>query len=746
INESGALLEDSSPSQEELPSETIKEFSNWCEETCELSNFNKSSYTLKIEISNAKLTIDKITYEIFGLIEIPEENITEIIPLPENVTAINVTITETNILTLQYKAIINKPTKWIKTIDIKDSNNTDISIELPKEARNISVKTGEEVQQALDELKEFDEAIEQTDRQNFLSGAITGNVALDIEQRRGIFTRLRGWLKNLTTTGNAIEEQELQNDITETIDKKIINLEEIISQIQTTKIAVEYYTEGPTAIEEKISNGKRVIISGDDKLNYTEVLAFAEIEEKFEVGQESRIKIYWREENKYINFTAHDLDNNGKLDYVEWIAPHLSDQTFDIIIEITKAEHLDGNREFVSDIYDEVYRLDDIWSEAISDGEYVRVTFEHSLDSSRDITIYPRIVSGNPRIEVYEINSDNKIAEFTNLQENQYNKIFLTNLVGEQDTFDLRVVEGSVEIDYIVDPITANPTTAYGLTLSLIDGMTWNHEFTCGDNMMLIVGIGVDSEPTATVSGITYNGTSMTLVGRQNCVTDDEEQAEMWSLTDPDCGVSLPIVVTFSNPTTEEAVGGSAVFYGVDSVNLSTMTTGYCELASCTTSSLTIPAQPGDVVVDVIAVDVDPLDSYGANQTILVQYDAGVDAIGMSYGNVTGNSLTMTWTWVGDEHATVGVALIPSPDVSWNQSTLDLGESINNITSVLEISSEKTNTNTVVSCSGDCTEITSNWTQRNMVDGQTDEVLITCSNVSQGVFNAVFNVTSDADS
>ena len=122
------------------------------------------------------------------------------------------------------------------------------------------------------------------------------------------------------------------------------------------------------------------------------------------------------------------------------------------IIKITKANHLDSDRNLVSDIYEEVKALDGIWSEAISDGEYVRITFEKKLTSSNDITVYPRIVSGNPKIEIYEAGEEEIIAEFVSLDSNQYNKVYLTNLVGDQDTFDLKIMEGSVEFDHIIDP------------------------------------------------------------------------------------------------------------------------------------------------------------------------------------------------------------------------------------------------------------------------------------------------------
>jgi len=121
-------------------------------------------------------------------------------------------------------------------------------------------------------------------------------------------------------------------------------------------------------------------------------------------------------------------------------------------IKITNADHLDSNRKFISSIYNEVYQLDGIWSEKINENEYVRVRFEKNLTKNNDITIYPRIVSGNPRIEVYEVNGDEIIAEFISLNPNEYNKVYLTNLQGIQDVFDLKIVNGSVEFDHIIDP------------------------------------------------------------------------------------------------------------------------------------------------------------------------------------------------------------------------------------------------------------------------------------------------------
>lgn len=227
----------------------------------------------------------------------------------------------------------------------------------------------------------------------------------------------------------------------------------LIEESVTEELTLEYTTSPPVVEENIISkNKKEVNIISQEDIHYENVLSYTTLPR--EISDPNLIKIYWKEQGRYLNFNAFDKDSNGLLDYVEWITPHLSNQTFEIII-ITKADHLSLNKEFLSDIYNEVKELDNIWSEEIPDGDYIRVVFEVPLDNKRDITIFPRVISGNPIVEVYEFNSDVKIAEFNPLISNEYNKIYLTNLVSEiQDTFDLRVVGGSVEFEHIIDPYT----------------------------------------------------------------------------------------------------------------------------------------------------------------------------------------------------------------------------------------------------------------------------------------------------
>ncbi|MBI2451559.1 hypothetical protein HYV50_00605 [Candidatus Pacearchaeota archaeon] len=203
--------------------------------------------------------------------------------------------------------------------------------------------------------------------------------------------------------------------------------------------------------EEKTAKGKKVnfdgLIQGD--------LISTEIPESWNVKDKSKLKVYWKEGGEEIDFDAVDNNNDGIIDELSWESSQGGTQTFEIIV-ITKAEHLDSNKEFISDIYDSVKELDGIWSEEIPDKHYIRVKFERKLTNTNDITIYPRKISGNPRIEIYEINGTSTIASFDTLKDNEYNKVYLTSLQNSQDSFDLLVLDGAIEIEHIVDP-SASP-------------------------------------------------------------------------------------------------------------------------------------------------------------------------------------------------------------------------------------------------------------------------------------------------
>ncbi|MBI2632276.1 right-handed parallel beta-helix repeat-containing protein [Candidatus Pacearchaeota archaeon] len=171
-----------------------------------------------------------------------------------------------------------------------------------------------------------------------------------------------------------------------------------------------------------------------------------------------------------IKFEFYDEDEDGYIDYIEWVAPHLSNQTFEII-EIIKAEHLNESREFIEDIYDSVKEKDDNWSVTVPGGHFVRVTFEENLTKDNDISIYARLSNnsnysnGNASIIVFEKDLNETIAIFDNIINESFYKIYLTNLSNisdySQNIFDLLIQGEGIEFDYIVDPITLVGDTSY---------------------------------------------------------------------------------------------------------------------------------------------------------------------------------------------------------------------------------------------------------------------------------------------
>ena len=418
VNESEEqIIEENQTTETEIPEQTPErlygfEFDDQCTDACDVQISN-TNLQLRIDLEgDIRGIINNIVYSV-KTSEIPEQTIEEnqtkeqeiIEPeLEENATLLTL---ETQI---QHSAEIGKLVKWTKNIKVLDKTLNSIEIELPENAQDIKI--------------------------------------FEISDEFG----------STEITDILLEEESLFG----AASQDLISGKKHISVNTSNDLEVEYYTEAPQITEIQISKYiKEVTISSET--HYQNILTYTDIPETLE----SKVSLYW-----IVNGTGIlvqdaefiDTNNNNLIDKIQWITPHLSEQTYQIIIEISAAEHLDENRTFISDIYNEVYQLDGIWSETINENEYIRVTFEQDLDSTRDITIYPRVIFGKPIIEVYEENSNQIVATFENLISNSYNKVYLTNLQGIQNTFDLRVVGGSVEFDHIIDPteVISSPSASTG--------------------------------------------------------------------------------------------------------------------------------------------------------------------------------------------------------------------------------------------------------------------------------------------
>ena len=311
---------------------------------------------------------------------------------------------------------------------------------------------------------------------------------------------------------------------------------EAVDEIIDIVTATSTYTSSTTApliTSEDTDTGKLVTITAIDENPFfplTDVLASTTIPKLYKVGEESKIKIKWKNENNQeMPFQAKDTDNDNYLDLIEWTVPHLSTQTFEIIF-ISKAFLLDQDQNIIADIYDIVKTQDGNYA-SLTDGQYVRTTFEQVLDNTKDVTLYAKAtnIESSATIEVYPVYTDengNKIegsliATFNDvIDENTY-KILLTNLEIPTDTFDLKII-GNVDVDYIVDPVFSCQSNATG-TWSAVG--TWTN---CNgtvpqitDTVEIMSGhtVTIDVTTAVTVSGLLIDASSTLVMSNGNNTT-----------------------------------------------------------------------------------------------------------------------------------------------------------------------------------------------------------------------------------
>jgi hypothetical protein len=196
--------------------------------------------------------------------------------------------------------------------------------------------TNGEIDEALLEAEDFEDLVEEVDREEVVEGGLlTGNVVVDLDADKGILTKIWEWMTSFTISGNVVLESELEGgvDIIETVNSTIIDIDEVVNVSEVNEVAVEFYTQAPAAFESNLSNGKRVVISAPSELNYTEILAYALIEDPIKMN-DSRLRVYWYEEVEdndtvtvkdkvEIAFVSYDFDSDGFVDYIEWVVPHL---------------------------------------------------------------------------------------------------------------------------------------------------------------------------------------------------------------------------------------------------------------------------------------------------------------------------------------------------------------------------------------------------------------------------------------
>ncbi|NMB66447.1 hypothetical protein GYA25_00060, partial [Candidatus Woesearchaeota archaeon] len=354
-----------------------------------------------------------------------ELNLTNQTTLIDNLTNETTNLT---IQTIQYQAIIGEPVRWKKIVNKSKEEN--ITIELPKETFNITVNKIEKNKK------------ERVKDKNIQVKGLTRNITADYQSKSNnkqslVFQKFFAWLGLL---GNVIEETvntanppEKTSILDNSSEENITTKDNLTDSVQieimdnSTNLEIEYYTEAPTSTETNLSEGKQIVISAPDELNYTNILAYTGLNQKIPSTNQNKINLYWitNETNNgtlqnslgkvKISFTSIDENKDGFIDYIEWIVPHLSNQTYELIIKTKDAEHLYENKTLIEDVYDYIKTKDNNWT-TIPNNHYLRLQFETNLTSSRDITIYAKSSNENTStIEVYERNQTQLIATFENI-------------------------------------------------------------------------------------------------------------------------------------------------------------------------------------------------------------------------------------------------------------------------------------------------------------------------------------------
>jgi len=193
---------------------------------------------------------------------------------------------------------------------------------------------------------------------------------------------------------------------------------------------------------------------------------------------------------------------------------------------------------------------------------------------------------------------------------------------------------------------TGTPT---GATLT----HTWNH--TCGATAnLLMVGFTLGTVITDDVTLVTYNGATMTLVGkaREGAGAGTASYCYLYKLVNPSTGSALPIVVTTSSLASLR--GGASSFIGAGTVG--TAVTGNGGNTSTDPMSLTVTSAAGAIVMGTFGVPINATWTAGSGET--ERWDAnstGVCSTGVTEAGAA--SVVINPTITGSAQAWAGVAV-----------------------------------------------------------------------------------------
>lgn len=264
------------------------------------------------------------------------------------------------------KVEIGKPVKWQRKIIVDVGNVSSINLSLPETANNISIKILNEtiVKELPDKKIKVVEDGKVKDKDIFEIGKRLENIkkkisileearqkdALKVAVDEAEFSlkEIDAKLNELYSKKSELESQlnQLSNAnlitanavaITETTINQTLPIL-FINESLTRNIEVEitYETEAPIAVENEINQYTKQI-KVVSETSYEDVLSYTALND----APQQAIKLYWIQNNEKIlfeNVNYLDENQNGLIDKIQWIIPHLSNQTFEVSITILNVQ------------------------------------------------------------------------------------------------------------------------------------------------------------------------------------------------------------------------------------------------------------------------------------------------------------------------------------------------------------------------------------------------------------------------
>ncbi|HKL23571.1 MAG TPA: hypothetical protein VJ895_02360, partial [Candidatus Nanoarchaeia archaeon] len=126
--------------------------------------------------------------------------------------------------------------------------------------------------------------------------------------------------------------ENFEIEIPKNAERVIQNAKNLMDSEFKNYSEIRYETSAPKIQEKIFENKKEVLIYS--KQHYENVTAKTEIDFNLSVNESEKLKVYWKEEKRYLDFEVFDYDSDGFVDSVEWVIPHLSNQTFEIYVEV----------------------------------------------------------------------------------------------------------------------------------------------------------------------------------------------------------------------------------------------------------------------------------------------------------------------------------------------------------------------------------------------------------------------------